>query len=94
MAQQFLQGENVNHILSSIHYNLSNMGINWDFKNDEEVWVGDLRELFDDVPPILYQYNNMRFIFFIDEGKTNSSEGDNMRMKLVSLVPELFCHPR
>ena len=64
------------------------------FKNDEEVWVGDLRELFDDVPPILYQYNNMRFIFFIDEGKTNSSEGDNMRMKLVSLVPELFCHPR
>jgi hypothetical protein len=55
------------------------------FENNEEVWVGDLRELFDDVPPVLYQYN-MRFIFFNDEGKT-SVEGDNMRMKLVSLVP-------
>ncbi|MDN3686609.1 hypothetical protein [Cyclobacterium jeungdonense] len=53
--------------------------------NGEEVWKGNLREIFDEVPVTLY-INNMRFIFFNKAG-LNLEESRNQKQKIISAIP-------
>ncbi|MBD3628571.1 hypothetical protein [Cyclobacterium sp.] len=53
--------------------------------NDEEVWKGNLQELFN--PKNLVRYrNNMHFIFFNQAG-TNLEESKKQKRRIISLIP-------
>ncbi|MEX2594761.1 MAG: hypothetical protein WD426_18485 [Anditalea sp.] len=55
------------------------------YRGGEQIWKGNLREIFGDVPEGIY-INNMRFIFFNERGKS-SKEGNMLRKKLFSILP-------
>jgi len=52
---------------------------------DEEVWKGDLREIFQRSNSTLYR-NNMHFIFF-DHAGTNLEESKTQKRRIISLIP-------
>ncbi|GEO22389.1 hypothetical protein [Cyclobacterium qasimii] len=53
--------------------------------NEEEVWKGDLQEIFKRGNTTLYR-NNMHFIFFNQAG-TNLEESKKQKRRIISLIP-------
>ncbi|NHE57826.1 hypothetical protein [Cyclobacterium plantarum] len=53
--------------------------------NDEEVWKGNLQDLFNSQNLVRYR-NNMHFIFFNQAG-TNLEESKKQKRRIISLIP-------
>lgn len=53
--------------------------------NEDEVWKGDLKEIFNPVNLIRYR-NNMHFVFFNQVG-TNLEESKKQKGRIISLIP-------